>query len=208
MGCAPDVPLQRLQAVLGLLGERRPDLDVVVTHLPSGCQVDRLRTGLLDLGLLHESRSAADLEFEPVYRGDRLEAIVPLGHRVAARAAARLEDLAGDVLLVVPHRAEPGPHERVLAMAAIGGCFRAVREAPGAHVRDLLFAVAGGAGVAAAPRTILRLAGDLADAVAARVLEPTVRMPDTGLAWPAGGRVLGDVRAAARDVARELYGAC
>jgi hypothetical protein len=41
-----------------------------------------------------------------------------VAHSVAARERARLEDLAGEVLLVVPRHAEPGLHDRVVALAA------------------------------------------------------------------------------------------
>ena len=51
MGCAPDVPLQRLQGFLGLLYSRHGDVDV--THLPSAVQLRELREGELDLGVVH-----------------------------------------------------------------------------------------------------------------------------------------------------------
>ena len=47
--------------------------------------------------------------------------MVSLAHPVAARERARLQDLAGDVLLVVPRRTEPGFHDHVVALAASDG---------------------------------------------------------------------------------------
>jgi hypothetical protein len=207
MGCAPDIPLQRLQAFLGLLAEREPDLQPEVAHLPTAEQVRRLRDGGLDLGLLHDTGSAPGVEAEPVYRGEVLKVALSLSHRLTARESVRLEDLADDVLLVVPRRAEPGVHDRVVALATADDTrFREIREAPGTHVRDLLFAVASGHGVAVVARSLLGVAGQLGDAVAAHSLAPSTWMPDTCVAWPANARPeLGALRGAARDVARELY---
>jgi len=67
----------------------------------------------------------------------------------------------------------------------------------------LLFAVASGHGVTVAPRSTLRVVGELGEAVAARPFGPPSWMPDTCLAWPANARPeLSDVYAA---VARELF---
>jgi DNA-binding transcriptional LysR family regulator len=207
IGCAPDVPLQRLQAFIGLLAERGVDLRVQVRHLPTALQLRQLRVGDLDVGLLHDAGPSPGIEAERLYRGEALAAVVPVAHRVARAETARLEDLAGDALLVMPRAAEPSVHDRVAALAATDGLvFREVREAPGADVRDLLFAVASGHGVTALPRSTMRVVGDLGEAVASRPLAPSVWMPDTCLARPAQARRgLTGVYDAARRVARELY---
>jgi DNA-binding transcriptional LysR family regulator len=207
LGCAPDVPLQRLQAFLGLLYERSVDIDVEVTHLPTAEQLQRLRDGDLELGLAHDPGPADGVETEPVYPGEPLSAVVSLGHRVTVHDSIRLEDLAGEVLLIVPRRYEPGVHDRAAALATRDSpSFCDIREAPGADVRDLLFAVASGQGVAFVPRSAPGSLGALADTVTARPLTPASFMPDTVLAWPASARPeLGGPHAAARDVARALY---
>jgi hypothetical protein len=207
IGCAPDVPLQRLQAFIGLLAERGVDLRAQVRHLPTALQLRQLRVGDLDVGLLHDAGPSPGIEAERLYRGEALAAVVSVSHRVALAERARLEDLAGDALLVMPRTAEPSVHDRVAALAATDGLvFREVREAPGADVRDLLFAVASGHGVTALPRSTMRVVGDLGEALATRSLAPSVWMPDTCLAWSAQARRgLSDVYDAARHVARELY---
>lgn len=207
MGCAPDVPLQRLQAFLGLLYERDFEIEAEVTHLPTAEQLRRLRDGELDLGLVHEAGPADGVETERVYRGEELTAVVALGHRVTACASVRIADLVSDVLLVVPRRDEPGLHDRIVAIAATdGSSFRGIREVPGPSVRDMLFAVASGHGVALVPRSMPGAVGHLGDAVTARPLAPASYMPDTFVAWPANGRPeLAEAHAAARDVARALY---
>src|SRR5690242_17555156 len=137
IGCAPDVPLQRLQAFIGLLGERDGELREQVRHLPTALQLRHLRAGELDLGLLHDAGPHPGIETERLYRGEALTAVVSVAHRVAAAERARLEDLAGEVLLVVPRAVEPSVHDRVAALATTDGhVFRDVREAPGPDLRD------------------------------------------------------------------------
>jgi hypothetical protein len=210
LGCAPDVPLQRLQAFLGLLETHEhvdPDFEAEVRHLPSARQLQWLHEGRLDLGLVHDTGQCRGIEAEPLFRGEALAAVVSLAHPVAAHETVGLEDLAGDVLLVVPHDAEPGLHSAVAALAVGDGSrFRAIREAPGPSLRDLLFAVASGRGSTLLSASSLRVAGDLGDAVTARPLEPPQWMPATMLAWPRDPRPeLRAVYAASREVARQLY---
>jgi DNA-binding transcriptional LysR family regulator len=207
MGCAPDVPLQRLQAFLGLLYERHHDLAISLRYLPSASQLQGLRDGELDLGLIHDMAPPPGVDSEPLYRGEALAVVVSLAHRAATRETARHEDLAGDVLFVAPREAEPALHDHIVALAESDGfAFRDIREAPGPDVRDLLFAVASGRGVTIAPRSALNVAGDLGGAAAARSFSPLSWMPDTHLAWPVHARSeLRDVYAAAHEVARELY---
>jgi hypothetical protein len=207
IGCAPDIPLQRLQAFIGLLAERAPALEAQVTHLPTALQLRQLRVGDLDVGLLHDAGPSSGIKAERLYRGETLAAVVSVAHRVAAVEVARIEDLAGEVLLVMPRTAEPSVHDRVAALAVTDGLiFREAREAPGSDVRDLLFAVASGYGVTMLPRSTMRVVGDLGEAVAARSLAAPVRMPDTCLARSAEARPgLSGVHDATQQVARELY---
>jgi DNA-binding transcriptional LysR family regulator len=207
IGCAPHVPLQRLQAFIGLLAARGFDLREQVRHLPTALQLRQLRVGDLDVGLVHDPGPSRGIEAERLYRGEALAAVVSVAHRVALAESARLEDLAGDALLVMPRTAEPSVHDRVAALAATDGLgFREVREAPGADVRDLLFAVASGHGVTALPRSTMRGAGDLGDALATLPLAHSAWMPDTCLAWSARARDgLGSVCDVASRGARELY---
>ena len=194
----------------GFLGldTRHVELDVDVVHLPSGTQLARLHEGDLDLGLVHGTGPGDGIATEPVYRGEPIATVVSLAHRISARRTAQLADLAGDVLLVVPERAEPVIHSCVLDLAENRSPVRDVREAPGPDLRDLLFAVASDRGVAFAPESALGTVGQLGDALTAHSVGPARRMPDTCLAFGPDSRPeLGEVGASAREVARQLYAA-
>ena len=206
IGCAADVPLQRLQAFLGLLSERCAGVEPRIVHLATAQQLRRMRDGDLDLGLVHDPGEQPGITGERVYRGEPLAAVIPLAHRLAGRELVGIEDLTDDVLLLAPRLTEPGVHDRVLGLvAAEGAPFRAVREAPGPDVRDLLFAVASGAGVTLSAPSVLDAVGRLGDAVTARPLVLGGGMPDTCVAWADRNPPPFRLQAAARDVARELY---
>jgi hypothetical protein len=206
IGCAADIPLQRLQAFLGLLAERCAGVEPRIVHLTTGEQLRRMRDGDLELGLVHDPGPWAGIATERVYRGEEPAAVMALAHGLAGRGQMALQDLANYVLLVAQRLAEPGVHDRVLGLlAAEGTRSPGVREAPGADVRDLLFAAASGQGVALVAPSALHAVGRLGDAVTARPLVAGGRLPDTCVAWANGRALPFGVRAAARGVARELY---
>jgi DNA-binding transcriptional LysR family regulator len=206
LGCLADLPVQRLQAFLGLLYERDPELDVDVAHLPSHQQIELLRAGELDLALIHDPHDDGTISTEPVFPGARLAAFLSVFHPLSTCASVSPEDLGGETLITAPRAGDPALHDWLLAEVTSNGyAFRAVRETRGSDPRDVLFAVAERRGVALRPRSALRLAADLGDVVAGVPLEPAVTMPATLLAWmPAHGpgAALQDV---AREAARALY---
>jgi DNA-binding transcriptional LysR family regulator len=206
IGCVPDVSLQRLQSFLGAVQTRSGTAQIEVIHLPTREQLTRLRLAQLDLGVIHHAEGDA-VETEPLFPGERLTAYLPAGHRLTGRPAISLGDLCGDTVLVVPRGAEPGVHTRLAAAMLDGGSGAAMlRETSGADPRDVLFAVADGAGVAVGSMAMAHRAGDVAGIVTRRAIEPAQWMPDTMLAWRSQPRrELDALIGVARGVARELY---
>jgi DNA-binding transcriptional LysR family regulator len=206
IGCVPDLPLQRLQAFLGALYEHQPGLQVTVTHLPSLAQLQRLHSGELDLAVLHQPSDEEGIEMEPLFEGEPLAALLPIGHRLAGRQALHPEDLADEVLIMPPGSADPAlNHKLTAALEEVGHRFREVLETPGWDPRDVLFAVADGRGITVRPRSTMVVVGQSDTIVTARPLEPEMRMPDTAIAWRADPRPeLLSTLAAARQVARRM----
>lgn len=174
-------------------------------HLDTAEQVARLRAGDLDLGVLDYAEPAPPLRMQPLYAGERVAAVLPPGHALAARPAIRPGDLAGETLLSPPRTANPA-FDDVLdrALSAAGHRVHRRRETRGSHPHDVLFAVAQGQGVALGPPSILRSAGELGAMLSSCLLDPPVHLPDTQLAWHADPpSALAD---AAQEVAAKLYG--
>jgi LysR substrate binding domain len=206
IGCETDVPLQRLLSFLGALYARRPDLDSEVTHMRAAEQLRRLRSGELDLGLIHRVRGASRIALEPVFPGEPLAALLPTGHRLSARRAVGLGDLRDEVLLLPPRAAHPVLHDRLMELIQDSGCrIREVRVTGGEDPRDLLLAVAEGRGVTLRQASALQGVGEFATVVTRHALEPSCSMPDTAVAWladapPGGAALLADLRGIARDL--------
>jgi len=208
IGCVPHLPVERLLAFLEALHERSPADRPQVTHITSGEQVARLRSGQLDVGIFNDDGEEEGLEEEPLFPGERLVALLAPDHPLTEHATLGPADLKQEVLVVFPQAASLAPHDRWLTLLERAGYrFARIREAGGAHPRDLLLAVAERLGVVLAPASL----ADVSDAgalVARRVLDPPVTLANTVVAWradpPARFR---ETLAVVRDIARELRAA-
>jgi hypothetical protein len=208
IGCVAELALQQVQSFVGALYASDPHLETELRHLPSAAQVRALQSGLLDLGLLYGTGDLDGIEAVPIFPGERLAAIVPIGHRLAQCPAVMPGDLRQEELLTVPRRIDPEVHDALIARVRDAGHeFRRVRECGGGDPRDVLMAVAHGNGVALAPAPLLDTVGEIATIVTPCPTDPPVRMPATVLAWRAPANVtVSPLLEVARAVARELHG--
>jgi hypothetical protein len=208
IGCIAGLALQQVQSFVGALYAFDPHLETELRHLPSAAQVPALRAGELDLCLLYGTGERAGIEAVPIFPGEPLAAIVPIGHRLAHRAVAAPGDLCQEDLLTVPRRIDPETHDALMARVRQSGHeFRRVRECGGGDPRDVLMAVAHCNGVALVPAPLLDAAGELATIVMSCRTDPPVRMPATVLAWRAPANVtVSPLLEVARAAARELHG--
>ena len=207
IGCCP-IPLQRLQSFLGALHLKAPCIETEVLHLETAAQLSRLRSDELDLGVIDYAAPPPPLRVQPLYAGERIAAVLPRTHRLSARPTVRPGDLAGETLLSPPRSTNVAFHDKLdAALAAAGHRVRLRRETRGVHAHDVLLAVAEGHGIALTPLSTLRHAGELGAVLTGRLLDPSVHLPDTMLAWRADPPpALVDAITAARAVARELHG--
>ena len=109
-----------MQSFVGALYASDPHLEIELRHLPSAAQVRALQSGELDLGLLQGTGALDGVEAVPIFAGERLVAIVPLGHRLAQCPAVRPGDLRQEDLLTVARRIAPAVHEALLWCVARG----------------------------------------------------------------------------------------
>jgi hypothetical protein len=208
IGCVAELKLQRVQSFVGALYASAPRLEAELRHLPSAAQVRALQSGELDLGLLYDTGDLDGIEAVPIFPGERLAAIVPIGHRLAQCPVVMPRDLRQEELLTAPRRIDPAVHDALIARVRDAGHeFRRVREWGGGDPRDVLMAVAHGNGVALAPAPLLDTVGEIATIVTSCPTDPPVRMAAIVLAWlaPANATV-SPLLEVARAAARELRG--
>ncbi len=206
LGCVPNLPMRRLLRFVTALRERDPSLSPRVVHLPALEQLDRLRDGDLELGIVHAAEEHPELRVEPLFPGEKLAVYLSAGHRLAAREAIGPEQLRDEQLVTVPRDADPALHDRLLALFEEKGYrFENVREAAGPTARDVLVATAVGGGIGILPCS-LEEAGEPGGATVRCRLDPFVSLPDTVLASRRSlPPALRAAVAAARATARELF---
>jgi DNA-binding transcriptional LysR family regulator len=206
IGCLLWLPTVRLQRFIAELKKRDENLRTEVTHLLGRDQVDRLRSGQLDLGVLWHPEAYPELEYSPLYPGGAIGVCVPADHCLADRKALTPDDLAGETLIMFPRTSNPPFFDRVKAMLDDAGyAFRGVHETS-TDPRDMLLAVEGGLGVALTPTFV----GEFAEgrSLVHRPLDPEILLPDLIVAWRANApRRLQSLLAAVRESAAVLYAA-
>jgi DNA-binding transcriptional LysR family regulator len=198
------VPSTRLQLFLDELRKRRAALRAEVAHLLALDQVDSLRSGRLDLGVLIHPEDHEGLDHEPVLPGERIEAFLAPDHPLSELDVLRPADVASETLVTFPRATNPAAYDRFQRrLDELGFRFRGVHTTV-ADLRDVLLAVAAGFGIAVGP-SFAREFGSEGKLVVSRPLEPELRFPDLAVAWrkdpPRELRPrIGDVRAAAQEV--------
>ncbi|WP_329256153.1 LysR substrate-binding domain-containing protein [Streptomyces sp. NBC_01478] len=173
-----------LTAVVRLLRERHPGLDVRMLRTGWHDQVEVLHDGRADVGIVRLPIDPAGLEIRPLYTEPRL-VMVASSHRLAGKETVRVADLAADHLLQNP---DAVPEWRDIAVELRTG---ERRPAPAIHsVEEKLELVAGGQGIAVIPASTANF-----------YTRPDIRaipVEDLGpnhvaVAWPSG-RAVGLVR--------------
>jgi DNA-binding transcriptional LysR family regulator len=184
LGWPPDLPLRRAQAFVRGVRERDSDLRVETRHLRSREQLVRLHAGSLDLAVVYARRSDPAIEMEPLFRGEPLIVLLPVGHPLAGRDHVGPAELSNEVLITAPRADDPVVHDHVMAAIREAGYrFRDMREASGADPRDVLLAAADGGGIVVAPGSTIEVLSEARQIATAHLLNAPAHMPDTMLAW-------------------------
>jgi DNA-binding transcriptional LysR family regulator len=145
-------------------------VELRLQELHSGEQLERVRAGLLDVGILREPAVDDAFAVHELLR-EPFVALLPSRHRLARRAAVRVSALAREPFVLFPRTTAPMLFEQIRSLCAEGGFAPSLaKEAREWHTITGL--VAAGLGVSIAPASVarLRVAGALA-----RPLRPSVR---------------------------------
>jgi DNA-binding transcriptional LysR family regulator len=168
VGFTSSVVFTPLPTAFSAFVARYPDVELQLREMHSGAQIEALRGGTIDVGLLRESPRDGDLEAEPVFR-EPFIALLPARHPLAKRPRVAPKQLAEEPFILFPRRIAPSLHDQILAVCREGGFSpRVQHEALEWHTVSGL--VGAGLGVAVAPAGIagLRWRG-----VAYRPLKPS-----------------------------------
>jgi LysR family hca operon transcriptional activator len=94
-----------LPEALRILREEAPGIEITLASQPSPDLVGALMRGKVDVAFLRREAQAPGLAFKFLIK-EPLVAVVPIGHRLAARKAIRPRDLAGETY-ISPTRTAP-----------------------------------------------------------------------------------------------------
>ncbi len=134
--------------------EQRPRVELVLSPLTSGEQIEQLLDGDLDVGLVRDPGEVPGLGMELVSAED-LVAVLPEAHPLASSSEVRPEDLEGEPMILFPYRLMPGFVARVLRL------FDGLKSSPqvvqqAIHQETVLGLVAAGLGISILPESVRR----------------------------------------------------
>jgi DNA-binding transcriptional LysR family regulator len=177
IGYVPSADLDLLPRVLRIWGARYPHVETELHALLPAAQIEALRRGQIQVGLVRLPVDDGALVVESIQR-EPMVAALPQGHRLAGRARVRLGALAGETMMLFPRDDAPGYYDLIIdACRRAGFTPRVVH--PGSMQTNLAL-VSAGMGVTLMPASIrnLRRAG-----VVYRPLAPPVPHVEMAVAY-------------------------
>ncbi len=172
-----------LPAALNALRAAHPQVDVRLTETMTAPQLQMLRTGRLDLALIRPPTTASEFPFE-VLREERLVALLPERHPLAARHEVAIPDLAAHPVIIPAKRARPYAYDLAMAYFASAGLVPDILQET-TEKPAMLAMVASGMGVALVPDWVQTLSrqGIRFRPVKGVALTPTPAGAIIGMAW-------------------------
>jgi DNA-binding transcriptional LysR family regulator len=169
IGFSSSAALTALPKIWQAFRSRTPTVELRLQELHSAEQLERLRSGVLDMGILREPALDEAFTLRELLR-EPFVALLPARHRLARQAAVRVNVLAREQFVLFPRTTAPTLYDQIISVCAEGGFAPAIgAEAQEWHTISGL--VAAGFGVSIAPASVgrLRLLGTVV-----RPLRPSV----------------------------------
>jgi DNA-binding transcriptional LysR family regulator len=138
-----------LPDALNALRAVHPKVDIRLTEVMTGPQLQMLRTGRLDLTLTRQPPPGIEFPFE-MLREEKLLAVLPASHRLAAQECVAITDLAAEPIIIPAKRARPYAYDLVMAYFGSAGMVPRILQDT-TEKPAILAMVASGMGVALVP---------------------------------------------------------
>ncbi len=130
----------------------RPAVELSLRELGVAEQVEGLRSGRIDVGVVRAPVDAPELQLEPIAE-EGLLAAMPSGHQLASRRRIAPGRLAGEPLVALSREIVPGLHDQLADTLGGGlGGVRITQEAT--SIQAVLGLVAAGLGIAVLPASV------------------------------------------------------
>ena len=103
-----------LPALLRAFHERAPHIDIELREAGNQSQLEALRAGDLDAGIVHAPLGADDMASQPLVE-EKLMAVIPADHPLAESSEIPLAALADESFVLFPRTRSTGLHEELIA---------------------------------------------------------------------------------------------
>ena len=142
--------------IFRLMRSRYPKVSLMLQDLTSEEQVEAVKAGRIDVGLVRPPVIAAEgLEMEIISR-EPLMAVLPEGSRLAQKAELAVEELAEEPFIQIPRQVAPGFYDQFIRICARAGFSpKIVQEAR--TTPTIVSLIAGGMGVSILPSSLRSL---------------------------------------------------
>jgi len=154
IGFVGSMQYRGLPELLALLRRRLPDVEHVLIELNSNEQIEAVRHGQIDFGLIHANPVPSGLVTRDL-AVEKFKLCLPAGHRLAHRQRIALAALAEDEFVLFARSASPSYYETVLSMCVHAGFLPPIRHEV-RHWLGVASLVAQGLGVAIVPACLAR----------------------------------------------------
>lgn len=144
-----------LPQTLGSFKVKYPDVQLQLVQLGTQGQLDALRTGEIDVGLILAPAEIGSFASQ-VISEEPLQVVLPTDHRLAHRKRLSLRDLAPEPIIWMVDRSEPQLRRYYVELCEAQG-FQPKIAYEVDHIASMLGLVAAGLGVSHAPRSTKRL---------------------------------------------------
>jgi len=136
--------------------KRFPDVEVALREMSTPAQVQALRSGEIDVGLLRVPADTADLVVQTV-REDRMALMIPEAHPLARKRRVALRALAKEPLILFPTAPRPSWADTVISACREAG-FEPIVAQEAMESATVVSFVAAGVGIAVVPEGLKALA--------------------------------------------------
>ena len=154
LGIASTAALSSLPQLLLAYRRAEPAVELRVREMHSAVQVEALRAGSIDAGVLREPPDSADFDEISLIR-ESFVAILPRSHPLARRHSLNPDHIRTEALVSFPRAAAPALHDQLAALLHRRRGFRAEYEADEWHTIAAL--VGAGFGLSVAPASVSQL---------------------------------------------------
>jgi DNA-binding transcriptional LysR family regulator len=152
IGVPPSVMLSGLPAVIRRYRERYPAVSFTLREMATSAIESATASGEVDLGFLREAATVPPLVSKILYTEPVLT-VLPKSHRLAGRAAIKLNTLRDEPFVFFPRRLGPAFHDRLISLCVSAGFTpKIVEEAT--QWQTVISLVEAGMGVTLAPACV------------------------------------------------------